>query len=93
MAAKSLTLSVADAKRRFSELLGRVAFSGDTVTITKRGRAMAKLVPLESKKPMRWADMGILDNDDPFFKIIDEIVENRSQHRLRDPFRPKRRRK
>src|SRR5262245_8693448 len=39
------TVNVAEAKRRLSELVGRVAFGGARVLITRRGRPMAKLVP------------------------------------------------
>jgi prevent-host-death family protein len=38
---------VAEAKRRFSELLGRVQYAKERVVITKRGKAVAALVPLE----------------------------------------------
>ena len=37
-------VNVAEAKRRLSELIGRVAFGGAPVLITRRGRPMAKLV-------------------------------------------------
>ena len=40
---------------------------------------MAKLVPVP--KPFSWAELGCLDNDDPFFKAIDEIVANRHMPR------------
>jgi prevent-host-death family protein len=39
----------ADAKARFSELLARVE-SGETITIRRHGRAVAKLVPVPSQK-------------------------------------------
>lgn len=40
------SLNVAEAKKRFSDLLGRVAYGGETILITRRGKPMAKLVPL-----------------------------------------------
>ncbi len=40
------SLNVAEAKRRFSDLLGRVADGGETILITRRGKPMAKLVPV-----------------------------------------------
>jgi prevent-host-death family protein len=39
---------LADAKARFSEIVAR-AEAGETVTITRRGKPVAKLVPLEAK--------------------------------------------
>ena len=43
---KKRAVSVADAKREFSDLLGRVAYGRETIIITRRGRPMAKLVPI-----------------------------------------------
>jgi prevent-host-death family protein len=40
-----ISLNVAEAKKQFSDLLGRVAYGGETIVITRRGRPMAKLVP------------------------------------------------
>ena len=42
-------VNVADAKRRFSDLLGRVAYGRETILITRRGRPMARLVPVEPR--------------------------------------------
>lgn len=41
-----LTVGAYQAKARLSELLGRVA-EGDSITITKHGRPIARLVPVE----------------------------------------------
>ncbi len=40
-----ISLNVAEAKKQFSDLLGRVAYGGETIVITRRGKPMAKLVP------------------------------------------------
>ncbi len=37
----------AEARDRFSELLGRAAFGGERIILTRRGRGSAALVPLE----------------------------------------------
>ena len=86
------SVNVAEAKRRFSDLLGRVAYGGETVLITRRGRPMAKLVPagpdrMESLAAVR----GWLANDDPFFERVDSIVAARSKHRPRIYRMPRRR--
>jgi len=47
IARRQKSVSVAAAKTHLSELLGRVAYGGETVVITRRGRPMAKLVPAE----------------------------------------------
>lgn len=41
-----------DAKTHFSELLGRVA-AGESVTITRRGAAVARLVPAKSRSSVQ----------------------------------------
>jgi len=46
-----ISLNVAEAKKQFSDLLGRVAFGGETVVITRRGKPMAKLVPPDVREP------------------------------------------
>ena len=75
------SLNVAEAKAKFSELLGRVAHGGETIVITRRGKPMAKLVPLDSPNPPHIADVqGWLDDDDPFFETMDSIVSDRSRH-------------
>ncbi|NQW73284.1 MAG: type II toxin-antitoxin system Phd/YefM family antitoxin [Actinobacteria bacterium] len=42
----TITVGVFDAKTRLSELLDKVS-AGDEVIITKRGRAIARLVPMD----------------------------------------------
>ena len=75
------SFNVAEAKKRFSDLLARVAFGGESVLITRRGKPMAKLVPVEAPEEAHLDKIeGWLDDDDPFFEVIDEIVANRSRH-------------
>jgi len=40
-------LNVAEAKKKFSELLARVAFKGERFVITRRGKPMAALIGLD----------------------------------------------
>ena len=79
------SVNVAEAKRRLSDLLGRVAYGGETVLITRRGRPMARLVP---PGPQDAAEglagvRGWLEEDDPFFDRVDAAVAARGQHRPR----------
>ncbi len=75
------SLNVAEAKKHFSELLARVAFGGEVVLITRRGKPMAKLVPAEAVEEDYLDSVeGWLDDDDPFFAAIDESVAGRSRH-------------
>jgi len=75
---KSSNLNVAEAKRRLSDLLGRVAYGKESFVITKRGKPMARLVPMGAEPPAHLGDtVGWVDGDDPFFTRLDEIIAER----------------
>ena len=74
------SINVADAKKRFSELLGKVAYGKEQIVITKRGRPMARLVPTEESETRFGNIEGWLDEDDPFFDAIGSIIKNRKEH-------------
>jgi prevent-host-death family protein len=61
-------VGVAEAKKQFSTLLGRVAYGGERIVISKRGKPMAILIPAD---------------DDPFFSIVDEVTKDRAKHKPR----------
>jgi prevent-host-death family protein len=74
------TISVAEAKKHLSELLGRVAYGGEQIVITKRGKPMAVLAPA-TEEPKHLAEAkGWLNDEDAFFEIIDHIAEDRDKH-------------
>jgi len=75
-------VSVAEAKKHFSDLLGRVAYRGERITISKRGKPMAVLVPAaEVPGPKGIREIGgWLEASDPFFKVMDQIVSDRRKH-------------
>jgi len=74
-------VSVAEAKKHFSDLLGRVAYGGERITILKRGRPMAVMVPpTEVREEYLSSIEGWLDSEDPFFETIDQIVRDRADH-------------
>jgi prevent-host-death family protein len=78
-------LNVAEASEQFSDLLGRVVQEGETVLIIEDGRPVAKLVPASMEdEPDHLANVqGWLDDDDPFFAALDEIVDARFQQKPR----------
>jgi prevent-host-death family protein len=78
-------VNVAEAKRRLSDLLGRVAYGGETVLITRRGRPMARLVPPGPEQAGEGLAgvRGWLEADDPFFDRVDAAVASRPRHRPR----------
>lgn len=72
--------SIADAKKHFSELIGRVAFAKERLLITKRGKPMARLVPVEESERHLADACGWLDDQDPFFNTIEHMVSERKKH-------------
>jgi len=82
---KGVRLNVAEAKKHFSDLLGRVAYGKETITITRRSKPMAKLVPVGSEggQPHLADVRGWLDERDKFFRTIDQTVKARRKRRPR----------
>lgn len=78
-------ISAAEAKQHLGDLLGRVAYGKERVTITRRGRPMAVLVPPDQvPRAGHLAEArGWLEDRDPFFRTMAEIVEGRKRHRPR----------
>ena len=74
------TINVAEAKKHLSEILGRVAYGKQHIVITKRGRPMARLVPVQENDHYLGNAQGWLEDDDPFFDIIEGIIKERSKH-------------
>lgn len=75
-------VTVAEAKKHFSELLGRVAYGGEHIIISKRGKPMAIMVPpgeVQTEAHLSKIE-GWLEADDPFFEVIDRIVRDRARH-------------
>ena len=77
------TINIADAKKGFSALLGRVAYGKEQIIITKRGKPMARLVPTDINDKNLVQAKGWLEEDDPFFKTMERIVQSRSKHTSR----------
>ena len=75
-----ISINVAEAKKRFSELIGQVAFGKKRLLITKRGKPMARMIPVDESARHVADAQGWLENDDPFFAVIDRIVEDRTRH-------------
>jgi prevent-host-death family protein len=76
-------VSVAEAKKHLSELLGRVAYGGERIMISKRGKPMAVLIPpgeeASAEEHLSKVE-GWLEPGDPFFDTIDQIVHDRASH-------------
>ena len=73
-------INLAEAKRRFSDLVGRVAYGGEEIVIARRGRPVARLVPLRPAAPHLATVAGWLPDDDPLFAALDRIAAERGRH-------------
>jgi len=85
---KNTNVSVVKAKREFSELLGRVSVGKETFTITRHGKPMAVLAPTRPVEGLQGLK-GWLENDDPFFRDIQQIIGARKNHKARRVRLPK----
>lgn len=65
-----MVLSIADAKRRFSELVKRAAYRGETIAIGTRGKPEAALVSIEELQRLYSLDMA---ND---ARLLEQAVRN-----------------
>jgi len=76
------TYSVVDAKKHFSEILGRVAYRGESILISKRGKPLAMIVPSTGDLGENHLSkvQGWLEDSDPFFNIVGQIVNKRERH-------------
>ena len=83
--AREETINVAEARKRFSTLLERVAFGKETILIMRRGRPMARLIPPDDEPVQQGLGSvrGWLSDDDPFLAAVEEIVTARVRHRPR----------
>lgn len=77
---KEKVINIGEAKKHFSALLGEVAYGGKHIVITKRGRPMARLIPAAENDRHLSNARGWLEDDDPFFDMMNRVVGNRSNH-------------
>jgi prevent-host-death family protein len=75
-------IGVADAKKRFAELVGRVQ-AGERFVVTRRGRPVVALVPVEHTESVEPGRMGLISlvgamEDWPEFgEVMDEVYASR----------------
>ena len=79
---KTTSVSVVEAKQNLSDLLRRVADGKEVITITRRGKPIAKVVPvgLEASQPHIADAQGWLEEGDTYFKVIEKLVTDRLKH-------------
>jgi prevent-host-death family protein len=92
------SLSVAEAKRRFSDVLGTVRHRGERVVVERRGRPIAAIVPLDDLARLEGeaargvlALVGAFGDARELPRILDDVVGTRATQRRRKPPRLRRR--
>ena len=70
----SATVSVAQAKSRFAALVAR-AEAGETIVVTRSGRAVACLGPLPKRRPIKYGELsGVLLSED--LTLPEEVIRD-----------------
>ena len=70
-------VNVAEGKARFSELVTRAA-AGETVEITRRGKPLCKLVPMDApRQPFDWAALQAFTATLPLSTLTVEEMRKR----------------
>jgi len=77
------TVGVADARRNLIDLINRVLASGKPVTISRRGKAVARIAPLVEKTGLEWRKHLRFAEDDPFYDAMEEILCDRKLRPIR----------
>jgi prevent-host-death family protein len=82
-------LSVAEAKRRFSELIDRVG-RGERFVVTRHGKPVLALVRADESEPARERPLGLLSVVGAFADVEDfeEVMEDVVKQRRRSRGRP-----
>jgi prevent-host-death family protein len=82
------TLSVAETRRRFAEVLGKVTYGSEEFIITRKGKPVARIVPYVAPpvdRPRTLVEVkGWLDPKDSFFQALASIRKRSSKPR--NPF-------
>lgn len=86
-----IPISVAEAKRRFADVLGGVRYSGERYIVERNGTPMAALVPLSdiAGLPLQAESRGFLslvgafDDAPEYADTLDDVVRSRRGQRSR----------
>ena len=82
------TVKAGEFKAKCLQIMDEVAATGDTVVVTKRGRAVVRLVPMENRRPEPspfgfWkGKLELADSNDILFSAWDDEIEKAFQDGL-----------
>ena len=77
------TISTAEFKSHLSDCLAQVAYGHDVILITRHGKPIAQLCPVKPEIQQPYGGAGLLEDNDSFFSIMDQIVADRQSHKPR----------
>jgi prevent-host-death family protein len=89
--ARPIHISVAEAKRRFADVLGTVRYQGERYVVERNGTPMAALVPLadlreaegEAGRSGFLALVGAFEDDPLYSESLTEVLRSRRTQRSR----------
>jgi prevent-host-death family protein len=75
-------VTATEAARKFSEILNRVAYKGESFVVERSGRPVCEIGPAASGKRFTAADFAEMIKsaprpDDQYFEDVEEIIRNR----------------
>ncbi|HXN87405.1 MAG TPA: hypothetical protein VN867_15130 [Candidatus Binataceae bacterium] len=74
-------VTATEAARKFSEILNRVAYKGETFVVERGGRPVCEIAPAHTKKftASDFAEMikSAPRPDDEYFDAVEEVIKNR----------------
>jgi len=81
--------TLSEAKLKLSEIINRIIYKKEKITITKKGKKVAMVVPLEESKQNREEGLikakGVLaDIDDSIDEMVNIIYEERKRETSRE---------
>ena len=78
-------MNIAEAKKNFSDLIGRVTYRRETITISRRGKPVAKIIPFGSETAPRHLveAVGQIAAPPDFHRTMEKIVSGRSKSKPR----------
>ena len=74
-------VTATEAARKFSEILNRVAYKGETFIVERSGQVVCEIAPVRGKKftAKDFAEMikSVPRPDDQYFDDVEEVIKNR----------------
>ncbi len=81
--------SLSEAKSKFSDIINRIIYKKETIIITKKGKKVAVILPIDELK--KYEEKGLIqakgalaDLDDSVDKMVGRIYESRKLEKSRE---------